>query len=352
MTRRIVKQKQGQFIIIAALLIAIMTVSVSTIMFGAVTYYKHERWEEYLAIIDNVKIGSYRTVEISLANYTLNNCTDDTILKDNLNQWVNDTKKAYAGFGVVVSYYEDELSYDDWYENEASSAANATFTIDITSVGLTGYKFTVLIFLRMTILDVSWDDEEKELIVSLAVDKEDSTLVTNLEKDNFSILVDDEPMDFTIVQYYSDTYDSFIYEIHCSPGPSQPSLVSVTTIDTRSIKVIVNSTLTPPAETMHVGDISMWYEKQGSQYTVYTKIPILDENGQAVSDATVYLDTTLPDGTVQSFSGETGSDGTVTFSLKSKLVGTYTSMVTDVVKEAWIYDSTSNVETSESLTVS
>jgi len=349
---RIVKQGGGQFIIIAALLVAIIMVSVSTIMYSAVTYYRHERWEEYLAIIDNVELGSRRVVEMSLANYTLNNCIDDTILRDNLDRWINDAKKAYAGFGVIVSYDGNELSDDDdWYKNESFSAANATITIDITSVGLRGYKFTAPAFLGMKILGISWDEEEKVLTIPLAIDKEGSTPVTDLEKGNFSILVDDELKDFTLIHYYSETYDSFIHEIQCSIE-DQPSLVSVTARDTRGIKVIANSTVTPPAETMHVGDISMWYEKQGQQYTVYTKIPILDGNGQAVSDATVYLNITLPNGSVQSFSKKTGPDGTVTFDLKSKLVGLYTSTVTDVVKEGWIYDSTSNVETSESLTVS
>lgn len=101
---------------------------------------------------------------------------------------------------------------------------------------------------------------------------------------------------------------------------------------------------------MHVGDISMWYEKKGAWYRVYTKVPILDKNDQAIPNATVYLDTTLPDSSVQSFNGATGSDGTVTFLLKSKLTGTYTSTVTDVVKEGWAYDPAGNVETSESLT--
>ena len=105
-----------------------------------------------------------------------------------------------------------------------------------------------------------------------------------------------------------------------------------------------------PGRQMHVGDISMWYVKRGL-YRVYTKVPILDENGEAVPDATVYLDTTLPDGSVKSFIGTTGSDGMVTFGVKSKLTGTYTSTVTDVVKEGWTYDPLSNVETSESLTV-
>jgi len=107
-----------------------------------------------------------------------------------------------------------------------------------------------------------------------------------------------------------------------------------------------------PAEgKMHVGDISMWYTQRGPWYWIYTEVLILDENDQVVSDATVYLEVTLPDGSVQSFSGNTNSDGTVTFSLKSKLTGTYTSTVTDVVKEGWVYDPASNVETSESLTV-
>ena len=106
-----------------------------------------------------------------------------------------------------------------------------------------------------------------------------------------------------------------------------------------------------PGGKMHVGDISMWYTKRGVNYIIYTKVPILDENNQPVQDATVYLETSLPDGTVQSFSGTTDSEGTVTFSLRSKLTGTYTSTVTDVVKSGWTYDSASNIETSESLTV-
>jgi len=100
---RIVKQRRGQFIIIAALLVAIMMVSVSTIMYSAVTYYRHERWEEYLSIIDNVKLGSQRVVEISLADYTNTTPLNNETLRDNLNQWVVDVKRAYVGFGVVLS---------------------------------------------------------------------------------------------------------------------------------------------------------------------------------------------------------------------------------------------------------
>jgi serine protease len=106
-----------------------------------------------------------------------------------------------------------------------------------------------------------------------------------------------------------------------------------------------------PGEKMHVGDISMWYQTRGPWYWVYTTGPILDEAGQPVSGATVYLDTTLPDGSIQSFSGTTDTDGTVTFEVKSRLTGTYTSTVTNVAKDGWTYDSANNYETSQSLTV-
>lgn len=106
-----------------------------------------------------------------------------------------------------------------------------------------------------------------------------------------------------------------------------------------------------PGEKMHIGDITMWYGRRGINYIIYTKVPILDVSDQPVADATVYLDTTLPDGSVQSFSGTTGTDGTVTFQVRSRLTGTYTSTVTNVVKDGWTYDSANNYETSESLTV-
>ena len=101
-----------------------------------------------------------------------------------------------------------------------------------------------------------------------------------------------------------------------------------------------------PPEKMHVGDISMWYDTQGPWYNVYTKVPILDEYNQSVSGVTVYLDTELPDSSIESFIGTTDDDGTVTFNVRSRQTGTYTSTVTNVVKEGWIYDPGSNVETS------
>lgn len=116
----------------------------------------------------------------------------------------------------------------------------------------------------------------------------------------------------------------------------------------------VDFALTPsttPTGTMHVAEIDMWYEMKGPNYWIYTKVTIVDAVGVAVPEATVYLEITLPDNSKPSGSRMTGRDGTVTFKLKSRQTGTYTSTVTDVVKDNWTYDSGANVETSKTIVV-
>jgi PKD repeat protein len=103
--------------------------------------------------------------------------------------------------------------------------------------------------------------------------------------------------------------------------------------------------------TMHVSAIDMWYSTAGPNYFVYTQVTIVDDTGSVVSDATVDVTTTLPDGSPVSDSGVTGSDGTATLKAKYRQTGTYTSEVTNVTHGSLTYDPNANVETSETLTV-
>ncbi len=107
----------------------------------------------------------------------------------------------------------------------------------------------------------------------------------------------------------------------------------------------------PPSGSMHVSAIDMWYTPAGKQYQVYTRVTVVDEANAPVENATVSLRMTLPDGSTASGAGATGGDGTVTFSLRSKRTGTYTSEVTDVTHSTYTYNPADNLETSESLTV-
>ena len=106
-----------------------------------------------------------------------------------------------------------------------------------------------------------------------------------------------------------------------------------------------------PDGTVNVSATDMWYTRAGRNYIAYTTVTIVDETGSAVSHATVALVTTLGGGSTSTDSGTTGTDGSVTFSVKSKMTGTYRLEVTDVSHSSLTYEPADNVETSESLTV-
>lgn len=121
--------------------------------------------------------------------------------------------------------------------------------------------------------------------------------------------------------------------------------------DEAGINVIYPVTEEVPTEgTMHVAAIDMWHTTAGPNKFIYTKVTIVDD-GVAVPDATVYLETTLDEASVFTGSATTNGDGIATFKLRSRQTGTYTSTVTNVVKDDWTYDPEANVETSNSLIV-
>ncbi len=243
---KIVKRKKGQFIVLAALIVAVMIVSIGTIMYGTIMYFRHERWQEYLMIIDNVELGSQRVIEISLANYT--STFNPQILTDNLNQWQTNLTKAYPGLGVALTYFDDTIGIDaenvtaqidetgpGEYTNYFSNAT-ATLNIDMTSVGLTGYRFIASAFLGV-ILNVESNDGNN-LTISIAVEKEDGTPVTNLDTDNF--LINNKTLDnfqnskLTHEYIEENGLIRIVYNIVASGVQAQ----EVAVVDHRDIKVI------------------------------------------------------------------------------------------------------------------
>jgi hypothetical protein len=81
-------------------------------------------------------------------------------------------------------------------------------------------------------------------------------------------------------------------------------------------------------------------------------VKIVDSSDVGVAGATVYLNTTLPDDTNVSSSGDTLDDGTVEFMYgPMKTLGTYTSTVTEVAKNGWEYDPGANIVTSANTTI-
>ncbi len=141
------------------------------------------------------------------------------------------------------------------------------------------------------------------------------------------------------------------YTVTASAGGYQSQSVNNVTV-TKDATTTVNFALSQavePTGTMHVAAILMWYDTSGPNFFIYTKVTIVDADGAPVPEAIVYLEMTLPNSSTPSGSGMTNADGTVTFKLRSKQTGTYTSTVTNVVKDSWTYDSEANEETSDSI---
>jgi len=214
------------------MMIALMIVSIGAIMYRAGTYYRQEQWEEYITLVEHVRLGTIRLVEISLANYTASG--NNSTLKDNLDQWQNDLRKAYPGCGVIltynladgtnVNYFHGLASH--WNEAVSYSAANATFALNITSVGLEGYKFRATAFLCLKVINTTANE------INVAITGEDGMPITNLKKDNFQV---DGPNIISVTSSYDRNY-TLVYTIKCDGNIPAP--VTVRVWDQRGIKVI------------------------------------------------------------------------------------------------------------------
>ncbi len=192
------RNKQGQFIIIAVLMTAVMLISIAALIHSAVTYYKHEPWEEYTTLIGDLELGSKRLVELSLVNYT--HGTDLTVLGANLERWQEDLVRIYANGEVALSSSLTSgqrnlnglpLTFSqglvrDWNKDWSASSAQSDFTLNMGSIGLNGYRFTSTAFLSLRVLNhtaINATTSEAYVVV-----RGDNNLpVSELTKANFKI---------------------------------------------------------------------------------------------------------------------------------------------------------------------
>lgn len=101
---------------------------------------------------------------------------------------------------------------------------------------------------------------------------------------------------------------------------------------------------------IYVNDIAMSYTSGGVNYYGVATVWIKDTNSADVSGATVYG--TWSGSVTGTAQGVTGADGKITFtSPRNKGGGTFTFTVTNVVKSGFTYNSSLNVETSDTITI-
>lgn len=237
MTNRLLKQKNGQFIIIAVLFISTMIISIGALLYSTVTYYKYEPWEEYNTVIDGIQLNTLHLVELSLSNYS--DVFNSSILKTNLDEWKRDLTTIYPSYGVSLDYKllgDTGLEYLE-IDNSSSITANVSFSLNITSLGLTGYEFITAPSLNLSVIEVPSTIDES---LNVAVTTQDGVPVFGLTEANFNIMEGAVTItDFA--DFYDETY-TIIYSMKCDtvlpiPSPSTPIIVDV--IDQRGIRVKV-----------------------------------------------------------------------------------------------------------------
>jgi len=242
--RRLVRNQKGQFVIIAAMLVALMMISLSPLLHEAATYYTHEPWEEYLSLIGGLELNSQRLTELSLVNYSQTG--NQSILGGYLNQWQVDLSQIYPGRGMLLAYnlkngtvglHGTNIDYTSglcryWNQKSSYSSAKVQYGLDMASVGLTGYRYEVTVHLNLTILQVDTSNKQ----INVTVGQEEGLPVDNLGKNNFNVTSGSTSISITSVTQTYDPSNTLIYVIECGQSFSKP--VDVIVVDQRGIVVV------------------------------------------------------------------------------------------------------------------
>jgi hypothetical protein len=239
--RRLMKRKDGQFVIIAAVIVAMMMISLSVLLNEAATYYTHEPWDEYVGLIGNLKIDFRRLMEISLANYTKNQTV--SILDQNLGRWQDDLSEIYPGQGIHVDYVLSGTGLSKvWGCRSSYSKADAELSVDISSIGLKGYQIDGEVSLNVEVQPVDPGSDQVELRIT----RENSALVYGLVIDNFAI-ASNPPVNITRVDEHYDEANVLVYTITCDSVI--PDDFTVGLWDQRGIAVSCGPSETPASPT-------------------------------------------------------------------------------------------------------
>ena len=100
-----------------------------------------------------------------------------------------------------------------------------------------------------------------------------------------------------------------------------------------------------------VASINPSYEVLGRGYTISTSILIQDGNGISIPDANVQLGTILPSGSSLSYLLKTDNTGQADLSFATHEVGLYKFKVQKVSHPARNYNSSLNIETTDTLVI-
>lgn len=364
----IAKSRRGQFIVAAAMFIALIMLAMALMIYSAGSRYQTLEKEPVREIVQTITDDFKRILTIALVDY--NNATNKAVAEGDFREtvfdWSEKTTYCYLGMGLQLKV-SGVQPYYNIAENSFEVGANATLNLNITSIGFYGYEYPAQVKLNVALDEVFWYMDNKNniyflyMIVNTSKEGELPVLDLDITRLNIAISNSSETVNFTftkeenITEYFDIVRisGSGIYAITLEKDiPVNLEVkdiedielnASLEFIDGRGINGSVRKQGNLTDKIMHVKNIDIRRTGNKLEITVH----IVDINDDGVRDAKVSLQLILPNGSGVLLQESTKGSGRATFEYDYDPSGDYTAIVVDVVKEDWFYDYRHNIETAE-----
>ncbi len=214
--------KKGQFVILAAVTMALVLLTLSVQIFGASNINQEVKFDSYKEVVETVN-SDYQNAfsfalrdatrkraqisneselfsrfdEMSLTDQLANSTYGDENLIANttiefLDSWAKVSKVALAGYGLAIDIDTPSIRITYFWNGEtANSSATANVAFNITRIGLTGFKASHLLLLEATIdsddLDEQWAANDNVTRIRLKVTGLNGVAVNDLNLSNFVV---------------------------------------------------------------------------------------------------------------------------------------------------------------------
>jgi len=172
------KHRKGQFIVAAAMFIALIILSMSILIYSAGSRYQTLEKEPVREIVQTITDDFKRMLTIALADYARSMIEIDWF-EEVISDWAEKTQYCYSGMGLQLSTYVEDLTYqasDSFFQIRV----DAMLKMNITSLGFYGYEYPTSIHLTAgkqyskAFLDGSGANYTlKELNITLQANRED-----------------------------------------------------------------------------------------------------------------------------------------------------------------------------------
>ena len=189
--KRPAKHRRGQFIVAAAMFIALIILSMSLLIYSAGSRYQTLEKEPVREIVQTITDDFKRMLTIALADYS--EYPDDTAFNRAVSGWADKTIYCYSGMGLQLMISEVNVYKED-FENSSETEASATLKIDIASLGFYGYEYPLQIKLNVTLDEVKYATDKKNgkitsLNITVKAFKEKDLPVSDLKITTLNVIV-------------------------------------------------------------------------------------------------------------------------------------------------------------------